>query len=167
MLGQSGQAEWNALLGTAGFFGQYYLGGKYKNDKAFQAEVSVGSYIIEGEAGWQLNSVFRYETAEVEWSAARWKVVNLGIGFTYALIDLKNNKYFSRTPRQYPESDYYEQTALRGILELSSEVYFPNQHIEVGYYLRMLDKGLGAYYNSKNNNLYYYTSSGLALIFRY
>lgn len=155
------------LLGTSGFFGQYYLGGVYKNDRSFQAEVSVGSYVIEGEAGWQLNSMFRYTAAERVWSVAQWKILNLGIGFIYSLIDLKSNNYFSRSPRHYPDSEYYEQTALRGILELSTEVYFPKPQVEVGYYIRLLDKGVGAYYNSKNNNLYYYTSAGLALIFHY
>ncbi|MES2801629.1 MAG: hypothetical protein V4654_04005 [Bdellovibrionota bacterium] len=111
--------------------------------------------------------MFRYTMAEPVWKVAKWRALNLGIGFIYALIDLKSNNYFSSTPRGFPDSDYYEQTALRGMLEISSEVYFPKQHIELGYYLRLLDKGLGAYYNSKNNNLHYYTSSGLAVTFHY
>lgn len=155
------------MLGTSGFFGQYYLGGAYKGGESFQAEVSVGSYVIEGETSWQLNGAFRYTVQELGWSAVQWRFLNIGVGFAYALIDLKSNNYFSKSPRNFPDSDYYEQTALRGILELSTQVYFPKQHIEVGYYLRLLDKGISAYYSSTNNDLRYYTSSGLAVILHF
>jgi len=97
----------------------------------------------------------------------QWRFLNFGAGFIYALIDLKSNNYFSKSPRNYPDSDYYEQTALRGVLELSTQVYFLRPGIEVGYYLRLLDKGIAAYYNSTNNDLRYYTSSSLALIFHF
>lgn len=160
------RADWSPLLGTSGFFGQYYFGGVYRNDKSFAAEVSMGSYLVEGEAGWQLNCMFRYMAMQMAWNSLQWRALGFGAGFTYALNDLKGNNYFSSSPSHFPE-DYYEQTALRGILELSTEVYFSGQQIEVGYYLRLLDKGLGAYYNSKSHNLRYYTSSSLALIFHF
>lgn len=166
-LSSNSRAEWNALLGTAGFFGQYYLGGVYQFGNSFQSELSVGSYVIEGESNWQLNGVLRYTCKEFAGSFVRWRAIGFGAGFIYAFIDLKSNNYFSRSPKQYPDSEYYEQTAFRGLLELSTAVYLPDGSIGISYYLRFLDKGLAAYYDDSKNDLRYYTSSGLGLLYKF
>ncbi len=162
-----GFSAWSTVLGTSGFFGQYYLGGLYDNGGYFQGETSIGSYTVGGATRWQLNTMFRGIVFEHTWDAVQWKALTLGAGFVYALIDLKSNKYFSRSPREYPDSGYYEQTALRGVLELSSQIYLKKQNFSLAYSIRVLDRGIVAYNNSTNNDLRFYTSAGLAVIFNF
>lgn len=116
---------------------------------------------------WQLNAAIRHGLVKEIGSELRWRPLSIGICFMYALIDLKDNTYFSRSPQHYPDNSYYEQTALRGALELSTAIRSSQFSLEIVYYLRLLDKGIIAYFDNTLTDLSLATASGLALVYRY
>ena len=122
----------------------------------------VGTYSIEAEDHYQLNFAYRYTPWAVPFDKVQWRPFQIGL---VGLHSLDYNRYFLRSPVQYPQDNYYEQTLIRLGLELGQHWVVEDYSIGLSYYFRLLDNGFVALYNNTQKDLQYYTSSGLGITY--
>lgn len=149
-------------LERAGFFGHSSLGGGYEWSRTHSLEFLIGAYPNDGHDNYQLNLAYRYSRWSVPFELIDWKPLQIGF---FAMRSWDNDNYFLRSPNEYPQDNYYEQTIVRFGLEVGTTVFLTDTNFALAYRLRFLDNGLVALYNNTNKDLQYYTSSGLALQF--
>lgn len=143
----------------AGFLGTYAVGGGYLFKDRHAIEFLVGVYPESGESHYQGNLIYRYTRWSVPLKTISWRPLQIG---AFIIRSWDQDKYFLRSPSQYPENGYYQPTVLRFGLEFGTTVNF-SSHLGFSYRFRILDNGIVALYNNSNKDLQYYTSSGLAL----
>lgn len=154
------KAEWRALFSRAGFYGRYAIGLSYEWHPEHAADLLLGSYHIDNHDYHQTNLAYRYSRWHVGIHNHIWRPLQFGI-FTSRSWDKKH--YFLKSPTKYPYTDYYDQTAFRSGLEISTTISFFPSRLALAYHFRILDTGIIAIYNNSSRDLQYYISSGFSL----
>lgn len=111
-----------------------------------------------------MNLVYRYSRWSVPLEQNSWEPVQIGF---FVLRSWNQDKYFLRSPTQFPDDNYYSQTLFRLGLEWGMSYTLEDIDLSLSYRFRILDNGLIALYNNSGKDLQYYTSSGLGLQFRF
>lgn len=153
------KADWQFTFNRMGFLGEFGVGMIYDWENPHSMEVSIGSYKTKYQNEWQTNIAYRYSKWHIDRGEKVWTPIQFGF-FTVRSLD--SEEYFIRGPDQYPESNYYDQTALRWGIEFGSALKFKSSGISIAYYFRILDTGIIALYNNGRKDLQYYASSGLS-----
>jgi len=121
---------------------------------------TVGSYQNGRSHYAQLNLAYRYSRWQFERPGVLWRPLQIGL---FAIYSTDQDRYFIKSPDKYPESGYYDETALRGGLEFGSTIILHNYHLGLAMYLRILDNGITAIVNNVHCDLQYYSSTGIAV----
>ena len=153
-------ADWRAMLGRSGFLGQVSAGVSYEWTPEHATDFLLGSYTMGGDRHVQSNLMYRYTRWHVPVKQDVWRPIQFGAFVVYAN---NNDKYFLKSPDVYPESNYYDGTAIRYGAEFSSTYTWYPLRLGLGYHLRIFDNGLIAIFNNSNRDLQYYVSSGFSL----
>ena len=148
-------------MNYGGFFGKFSLGAAYRFNEYNDVETTLGFYTVDKRYYHQLNLAYRHSPWQITWDDQKWNPVLIGI---FGVVSLDNEDFFMSSPSKYP-GGYYDQTAYRYGFEFGSKYGFSGHHIELSYYLRILDSGLVALYNNAHRDLQYYMSSGLSLFY--
>jgi hypothetical protein len=156
------RAQWGLVYQEHGYMGETAVGGIYSWNDQHSVELSLGRYFSGGNENHQINFGYRWSPWKVQISKLRWAPVQVGV---FALATLNEKEYFTESPTVFPSEDYYDQTAVRTALQLSSTLYFAGGQAAVVYHLSILENGLIAMYNNNWQNLKYFWSSGLGLQF--
>ncbi|WP_253715809.1 hypothetical protein [Bdellovibrio bacteriovorus] len=153
-------SEWRAVLERAGFLGKYALGVSYEPTLNHAVDYLLGAYQIGGENFYQSNFMYRYSRWHVPVHGHSWRPLQMG---AFMVVAMNNDRYFMKSPDQYPESNYYDFTAVRYGIEFGSTFTFFPSRLGLGYHLRVFDNGVVAIFNNSNRDLQYYISSGISL----
>lgn len=157
-------AKWAAELATSGFMGTLSAGPVYEWAGRHHVAMTIGAYQNGENRYGQLNTAYRYARWRFERPDILWKPLHIGL---FTLYSLDQKRFFVKSPSRYPEDGYYEQTALRGGLEIGTTILFVKSKIGLASYLRVLDNGVIALLNNVHRDLQYYSSSGVALQYQF
>jgi hypothetical protein len=153
-------AIWQVAVNHAGFFGIWSLGAIYKWPDRFSLEFGLGRYQIDGRNFWQSNIAYRYAIWKFNYEQIVWTPLQPGL---FLVASLDREKYFVESSPRYPYPNYYDQTAVRGGLELGTKLAWKNSPTTLVVYLRMIDGAILALYNTSKNEFQYYLASGVSL----
>jgi hypothetical protein len=154
------RAEWRAMVERAGFLGKVAAGTSYEFNPEHAVDYLLGMYEIGNDHYYQSNLMYRYSHWNVPVRKDVWRPLQLGAFVVYAM---NNDRYFMDSPDVYPESNYYDGTAIRYGTEFSSTYTWYPSRIGLGYHIRIFDNGIIAIFNNSNRDLQYYISSGFSL----
>lgn len=152
--------QWRAVLSRAGFLGVAALGVSYEITPDHAVDFLLGSYTMGGDRHLQSNFMYRYSHWHVAIGEDEWRPVQFGAFLVHAS---NNDKFFMKSPDIYPESNYYDATAIRYGAEVGSTYTWYPLRLGLSYHLRIFDNGLIAIFNNSNRDLQYYISSGVSL----
>ncbi|MGE0526417.1 MAG: hypothetical protein AB7G93_05190 [Bdellovibrionales bacterium] len=161
----SALAQWAASFHHAGFLGDWAVGPAYAFHPKHSVELTVGAYELRETHYHQLNLGYSYlpwrvnPNPQVSWAPLRLGVVILG--------SLDNDRYFLKSPEQYPADNYYEQTAIRWGIQLGTSAFLARRRLELGLHTMILDSALVALYNNLHEDLSYFFSSGVLIKFHF
>ncbi len=155
-------ADWGVAIGTMGFQGERHAAVAVDWWKTHAVELGFGRYRYQDERKTQVNLLYRFTPATVQFYEQTWAPVSVGLMAVYA-PDQEN--YFLRSPGKYPEDGYYEQTGIRLGLELSTQLMFWNDRLRVLYSVSLMDTGVAAWINNDHRYIRHFLSSGLSLRF--
>ncbi len=159
-IGEKARADWGLVLQKGGYLGNTALGGVYTWKKEHSIELSIGNYLAAEKENYQINLGYRWSPWQVPISNWAWAPLQLGF---FLMGALNNREYFTESSEVYPSEDYYDQTAVRGALQISSGFYFPKEKAALIYHFSILENGLIAIYNNDWRNLSYFWASGFSL----
>ncbi|WP_374028883.1 hypothetical protein [Bdellovibrio bacteriovorus] len=154
-------AEWGPLLGISGYQGDYSAGASYRSYLQRHAvDLSLGvSTGIHDQEVYQLNAKYIY-------SPFQWMLPNLAtniVGFGILAARCLCEETFTKSLNIYPEENYYDETAYRFGLVLSTNV----QLKEVEFYWEwvLLDQiGIATYNNpDMQSDPFEYWSAGIGI----
>ena len=157
-------ASWSAEVAHAGFMGTVSAGPIYDFNSDHAAAFSIGSYQNGPNHYAQLNLAYRYSRWQYDRPKVFWKPLHIGL---FLLYSTDQQRFFTKSPSKYPEDGYYEETALRGGVELGSTVLLRHSRLGFAMYMRILDNGIVATLNNVYRDLQYYTSTGLGLQYQF
>lgn len=150
---------WGVQVGSSGYLGEFVAGGYYKFTDRHEMEFSLGTYTLKKTHA-QLNLGYQYTPFKEQiGEETHWSVVDFGLSLSFAL---DHDTYFLRSPVQYPQTNYYDQTRDRAGLQLGTTLYAFQDQFSIRYFVSLLTVGAVAFFNNREG-YNQYLSSGLTL----
>lgn len=150
---------WGVVAGSSGYQGEFFAGGVYRFNQRHSMVVSLGTFTLNYMRA-QLNVGYVYSPFEMEIDPqTQWSVLDFGASLSFAL---DRDNYFLRSPVQYPQTNYYDQTKDRAAFQVGTTIYPFNGDISLRYFISLLTIGGVAFYNNQEGYRQF-LSSGISL----
>ncbi len=158
LFGSFAHGNWGVSVSTGAFQGRTSASAIYEFSGAHDVEFGLGQYPFGDQTRWQVNLGYRYSPFHLDWSPFAWRPLAIGLFTFYALDD----DYFLVSPGKYPSRDYYEETKLRVGIELATAIYPARRHFRVLFKMVMIDTGVVAFVNNRDDNVEYLLATGIS-----
>lgn len=121
------QASWGVGIGAGSYLGERHVGAVFESQsKRHQTEISFGETDgILGDNVHQLNLRYLYSPLSFLYRGVETNLLGIGAMITRCLCD----EMFVQNSDAYPTSDYYDQTAYRFGVVVSTEATYKNFQI--------------------------------------
>lgn len=150
---------WGIVTGAAGYQGEFFAGGMYRFNERHTMVVSLGTFTLDYPHA-QLNIGYVYSPYAMDvYEHTRWTVLDCGVSLSFAL---NRNKYFLKSPVQYPQENYYDQTRDRAALQIGTSLEPFDGAISIRYFVSLLTFGAVAFFNNQEGYRQF-LSSGISL----
>jgi hypothetical protein len=150
---------WGVITGSAGYQGEFFAGGLYRFNDRHTMVVTLGTFTLDYTRA-QLNVGYVYSPYEMAvHEQTRWTMLDCGVSLSFAL---DRDNYFLRSPVQYPQTNYYDQTKDRASLQIGTSLEPFNGAISIRYFVSLLTVGAVAFFNNREGYRQF-LSSGISL----
>jgi hypothetical protein len=155
------RGPWGIVTGAAGYQGEFFAGGLYRFNERHTMVMTLGTFTLDYTRA-QLNVGYVYSPYEMNLSEhTRWTVLDCGVSLSFAL---DRDNYFLKSPVQYPQSNYYDQTKDRAALQIGTSLEPFDGGISIRYFVSLLTVGGVAFFNNREGYRQF-LSSGISLKF--
>lgn len=154
------EKNWGVVAGSSGYQGEFFAGGIYRFNPRHTMALTLGSYTL-GFVHYQLNVGYIYSPYEMKFDDGHilWSVADFGASLAFAI---DHNHYFLKSPVQYPEETYYDQTRQRAAFQIGTTLSPFDGGVSIRYFVSLLTIGAIAYYNNREGYRQF-LSSGISL----
>ncbi|WP_413289072.1 hypothetical protein [Bdellovibrio sp. HCB337] len=153
---------WGLILGSSGYLGEFVAGSYYKFNERHEMDLSLGTFTLHYTRA-QFNVGYLYTPFKEDFGqeGTQWSLIDFGASLSFAL---DRDNYFLKSPVQYPQTNYYDQTKDRAALQVGTTMYAFKDQFSIRYFVSLLTVGGVAFFNNKEG-YNQYLSSGLTLKF--
>lgn len=145
---QAWAVTWDASAQHAGFLGDGSIAVGFENEAHwFGMDLGIGgSQDYDGSVVSQYNLKMRF--MPLTWGLGKWGILDapyLGVQAMYS----RSGDFFYKSPGQYPEGNYYDETSLRTAISMG--IAWSSKQWSVFYELVLIDTDIISQYNTRSS----------------